>query len=265
MASSPVKLVSLLTDFGQQDGYVGVMKGVMVSIAPDIRIVDLTHEVRPQDVPGAAFLLQHHFRFFPQGTLHVCVVDPGVGSERRIIAVEAQGHFFLAPDNGLLSFLQETGELRIHSVTNAELRLPQVSTTFHGRDIFAPAAAHLFNGVPLDALGPAVQDMHHLNVPTPEIDLQKKKITGSIIYVDRFGNLISNIPKSLLPNRVKGLEVSFGPVKLGTPKSHYAATENGTISVVTGSFGKLEIAVANGSAARYFPDYASRNVVVTWH
>ncbi len=264
MTDSPVKLVSLLTDFGEQDGYTGVMKAVMLGIAPGMTIIDLTHEVKPQDIHGAAFLLQHHMRFYPPGTLHVCVVDPGVGSDRRILAVEAQEQFFLAPDNGLLSFLQELGETRIHEVSNEKLRLEQVSMTFHGRDIFAPAAAHLFNGVPLEKLGPRLKKMTRLRLPAAEIDRKKKKITGSIIYVDRFGNLITNISADMLPVPAEKTRVTFGPVALGTPKSHYAASEPGTVSAVFGSFEKLEIAVANSSAAQYFPDYATRSVVINW-
>src|SRR5712692_9720043 len=191
---SKFQVVALLTDFGLVDQYVGTMKGIIVSLAPHVNIVDISHSVSPQNIHEGAFLLWAAFRYFPRGTIFVAIVDPGVGTSRKIICAEGEGYIFLTPDNGLLKFvLGEVHASKIVSVENKRLFLPQVSQTFHGRDIFAPVCAHLANGVPLDKLGKEV-------VPEtrPEYFLifncsKDTRLKGSIVYTDHFGNIVTNI------------------------------------------------------------------------
>src|SRR5919199_222420 len=194
------RIITLLTDFGVADAYVGVMKGVILGIAPEVTAVDLCHEVPPQDVRAGAFLLMAAYAYFPAGTIHLAVVDPGVGTERQIVAVRAGEHYFVGPDNGLLRWAVDRagGAAAIVAVENPEYRLSQVSTTFHGRDMMAPAAAHLARGVPLEALGPAVPRL--AGEPFPEPQRRGNALAGRVIYVDRYGNCITNLPSPALRN-----------------------------------------------------------------
>ncbi len=185
-------IVTLLTDFGLEDEYVGVMKGVILSIAPQVRLVDLTHSVPPQDVRRAALILMNAAPYFPPDTVHLAVVDPGVGTERRPIAVRTGRGTFVGPDNGLFSFvLAEMETWTAVELREPAYRLPLVSTTFHGRDIFAPAAAHLASGVPVEALGPVVNNLATL--PLPRLEIGESSLEGEILYADRFGNLVTSI------------------------------------------------------------------------
>jgi S-adenosyl-L-methionine hydrolase (adenosine-forming) len=220
-----MQTIALLTDFGTRDPYVAAMKGV---IAPrcETRIIDLTHEIAPFDVWEAAFFLRDIVLYWPEGTIFVCVVDPGVGMARRIIAVESEGRLFLAPDNGLLHFV--TGDA--YDVTNESLFLPRGSTTFHGRDRFAPIAAALTNGLSIAELGPRIDDRVPLDY-TP----------GCIIRVDRFGNCITDI----VPPVVR-FAVRAGDQRIDEIRTTY--TGDGPF-VIVGSTGCIEISVANGSAA----------------
>ncbi|MFQ6112525.1 MAG: S-adenosyl-l-methionine hydroxide adenosyltransferase family protein [bacterium] len=190
MASS---IITLLTDFGQRDGFVGTMKGVILNTYPDAKIVDISHDIEPQNLAAGAFVINTCYKYFPTGTVHVVVIDPGVGSKRRIICVAASGHFFLAPDNGVLKYIyDECPETQVVEVTNRKLVLSQISHTFHGRDIFAPVAAHLAKGLDLKELGASIHDYDKGRLPVLEEAVDR--IKGEIIYIDRFGNLISNIP-----------------------------------------------------------------------
>jgi len=217
--------IALLTDFGTRDPYVAAMKGVIASRCR-ARIVDLTHEIAPFDVWEAAFFLRDVVLYWPEGTIFVCVVDPGVGTARRIIAVESEGRLFLAPDNGLLHFV--TGDT--YDVTNESLFLPRGSATFHGRDRFAPVAAALANGLPIAELGPPIDDRIRLDY-TP----------GCIIRIDRFGNCITDIVPPSAPFAVRA-----GDQRIDEIRATY--TGDGPF-VIVGSTGCIEISVANGSAA----------------
>ncbi len=217
--------ITLLTDFGTRDPYVAAMKGVIASRC-EARIIDLTHEIAPFDVWEAAFFLRDVVRWWPEGTIFVCVVDPGVGTARRIIAMEADGRMFLAPDNGLLHFV--AGDA--HEVTNKSLFLPRGSTTFHGRDRFAPVAAALANGLPIGDLGPRIDDRVALDY-TP----------GCIIRIDRFGNCITDLVPSSEP-----FAVMAGDQRIDDLRTTY--TGEGPFLII-GSTGCIEISVANGSAA----------------
>lgn len=191
-AASAIPLITLLTDFGTADTFVGSMKGAILGINPEARIVDLTHEVPAHDIRSGAYLLQTATRFFPPGTIHVAVVDPGVGSARRPLLVSTSTQHFLAPDNGLLSYvLAEEPDAEIRVLTSQKYFLAAIGPTFHGRDLFAPVAAWLAQGEPLDAFGPRVKDMVLFEIRHPALD--KGRLVGEVRHIDRFGNLITNI------------------------------------------------------------------------
>lgn len=246
-----VPVITLLTDFGVRDHYVGVLKGVILSIVPTAALVDLSHEVAPQAVGEGAFLLLASHRYFPPGTVHLAVVDPGVGTSRRAVAVQTQRATFVGPDNGLLGAAL-WGERIVASVELAEPRFmaPTISSTFHGRDVFAPVAAHVSRGVPLADLGPPAPDLApcpwSLAHPGPD-----GAVHGRVIYVDRYGNLITNVP-----NTVAASLVAQGRIDLevaGRRVSYYAATfglaPDRAPAAIPDSSGLLQIAVPNGSAA----------------
>ena len=240
--------ITLMTDFGLAEPYVGVMKGVILDLTPNASLVDLTHAVPPQDVRQAAFLLSTAVDYFPAGTVHVVVVDPGVGSERRPIAVQTDRAYFVAPDNGVLTLAltRQRTEIIIH-LTNSDYWLPEVSTTFHGRDIFAPIAAHLARGVPINDLGIPVQDIVQLP-PTEPARQPDGSIQGQIQHIDRFGNCITNVPSNMLPANAR-VVVKVGGQSIQGLSPTYSAVESGAELSLIGSSGFLEIAVRAGNAA----------------
>lgn len=238
--------ITLLTDFGTQDVYAGVMRGVIFNLAPNARIVDLTHEVRPQGVADAAFLLDGAAPYFPWGTIHVAVVDPGVGTQRRILCVRTSRATYLAPDNGLLTrVLERESAARIVSVTNRDYFLPEVSNTFHGRDIFAPVAAHLARGLDPIRLGPEISSIRPLTLPRT-FEAEPGVLSGEVIYIDRFGNLVTNVATAALPEIVS---LNLRDVSIRGPVCRsYAEREEGELLIVGGSSGLLEVSVNRGSA-----------------
>lgn len=250
-------IITLTTDFGLVDGYAAVLHGVIWSIFPQARIVDLSHEVRPQQVLQGAFLLASAWRYFPRGTVHLAVVDPGVGTLRGAIAVETPHALFVAPDNGLLSGVweeldaAERAASRIVELTEPRYWLPHPSFTFHGRDIFAPVAAHLAAGVPLEALGRPRQALVVLEEIRPQI-LEDGTVLGRIVHIDRFGNLISNIGAEMLIQFFPGGKVRCEAAgrKIAGPLRTYAEGPADEPFFLIGSHNRLEIAVRNGSAAR---------------
>lgn len=239
-------IVTLITDFGQADGYVGTMKGVILGICPETVLVDISHEIQPQAVRQAAYVLSMAVPFFPPGTVHLVVVDPGVGSERRPIAVQTERFTYVAPDNGVLSLAlaQDPARLAVH-LSEPGYRLARVSATFHGRDIFAPAAAHLACGSDLHEMGPAISPTELLTLsiaqPAPQPDGSS---LGEILHVDRFGNLVTSIPSTVGNARV---EISGLAIE-GLSRT-YADVEPGELVAYFGSSGYLEIAVRDGNAA----------------
>lgn len=243
-------MISLLTDFGTRDVYAGVLHAVIAGIAPSVRVVDLTHDVAPQDVVEAAFLLDAAAPWFPTGTVHVCVVDPGVGSERRILCARTPAATFLAPDNGLLTrVLERAPGARLNAVVERTYFLPEVSSTFHGRDVFAPVAARLALGLDPAALGPEVHDPVRLSLP-PERPLAPGSTAGEVVHVDRYGNLVTNLRagphgSAVRAARVGGVEVA-GPVRRSYAEQDPRA--GGGLLLITGSTGLLEVAVRDGSA-----------------
>lgn len=252
MPRSPKTLITLTTDFGTADWFVGVMKGVILRLSPSVRIIDLTHAVPLGDVRAGAFALMAGCRFFPKGSIHVTVVDPGVGSQRRAIAVETEDHFFIGPDNGVLSWALKSERVRrIIALANDACFLKPVSRTFHGRDVFAPVAAHLSRGLSLGKLGPELADFQRLNWPQPVS--ASGVLVGEVLYVDRFGNAITNIDagnlESLGPRR---LQVRIGGRPGFLVADYYQVVRQGKSVAVLGSSGFLEIAVNGGNAARRF-------------
>ncbi len=246
------RLITLTTDFGISDAYVGVMKGVILGINPNVQIVDITHAVPPQDIHEAAFLIHSMYPYFPEGTIHTVVVDPGVGSDRRAIVCQTDRASFVCPDNGILTYLLqeiENGDeqpTRVVEIENEDYFLPAVSNTFHGRDIFAPVAAHLSLAVPLENIGPPVQNL--VRLPIPMFYVSEHKLTGQIIKIDRFGNAITNIPEDALPTNMSTYEIRIGQTYLTRINRAYAESEVGELLAIIGSFGMLEIAVNGGSA-----------------
>ncbi len=242
------KLIVLLTDFGLKDHYVGVMKGVISGVCPEARLVDLTHEIPPQDVRAGAFVLGVAYRYFPEGTIFLGVVDPGVGTSRKGLLIEAGGYYFVGPDNGLFTWVVKKEGLSLAvELSNKSYFRPEISRTFHGRDIFAPVAAHLARGVPLLDFGPELKEI--VMLPWPEPKEEGLFLRGAVIYVDRFGNLITNISEEKLrcpPKKVlyQGREIPFFET--------YGLAPYGEPLALIGSEGFLEIAVSGGSAAERF-------------
>lgn len=236
--------IVLMTDFGQLDGYVGVMKGVIADIAPQAQVIDLTHNLAPQDLNAARFVLWNSYRYFPKRSIFVAVVDPGVGSQRHILMLDTGQHIFIAPDNGLLDYiLAENRVKHLLRIEEPKVMRSSISHTFHGRDIFAPAAAHLAAGYPLTMVGP----MHPYHLPpSPFQALTPPETEGRIIHVDHFGNLISNLRFPAAEARGR---VNLGAHQIAVHPT-YAAVAEGQPLALPGSHGLLEIAVRNGHAAR---------------
>lgn len=238
-----MRRVTLLTDFGTADGYAAAMAGVIAAAAPDAAVEHASHGIAQGDVFGAALALSRYVGRYPAGTVHVVVVDPGVGTDRRAIAARIDGRAYVAPDNGVLTrVLQPADSVEIVEITQPGI-VAGSSATFHGRDIFAPAAAHLARGEPLEALGPAVRDPEILATPAPE--RTPTGVRGEVIHVDRFGNLISNIPEDWLGTG----RVVVGGEPVGPVRRTYGEVPVGGVVALVGSIGLLEVSVRDGSAA----------------
>src|SRR5687768_2252366 len=245
-------IVTLLTDFGTADYFVGAMKGAVLAANPSAQVVDITHEVPAYDIEAGAFTLRAAFETFPAGTVHVAVVDPGVGSARRAVAVEGGGHTFVGPDNGVFGHVYErVRPFKVFHVTNEGLFRGEVSATFHGRDVFAPVAGALSRGVRAEELGPVVSDFVRLPSAAPE-RLADGTLAGAVIHVDRFGNCITNITPGDLPAEAvgRGARLSLCGREVRAFRRFFAEGEGGEPFAVWGSAGLLEIAVFRDSAAR---------------
>ena len=244
--SRPV--ITLTTDFGQTDGYVGAMKGVILNICPDATLADISHEIRPQAVEQAAYVLSTAVAYYPPGAVHLVVVDPGVGSERRPIAVQTERASFVSPDNGVLSLaLSQDPARQAVRLTGPDYRLPQVSATFHGRDIFAPAAAHLACGAALDDMGEALLASELVELPIHKPEPQPGGVWRcAILHVDRFGNLVTNFRVQSPP---RGLLVNASERTIRQLSHTFSDVAPGELLAYAGSSGYLEIAVREGNAA----------------
>lgn len=250
-----MSIVALMTDFGTADHYVGAMRGVILGINPKATIVDVTHDIPSQDVSHAAFTLRQVWPFFPPETVFVAVVDPGVGTRRRILAARYSDRIVLAPDNGLLTLVHRDAELQeIRTVENRRLFAATLSNTFHGRDIFAPVAAHLSRGLGLDHVGPVADRIEVLDLAKP-VHHSDGSIDGEVILIDRFGNLITNVSEvDLSAARVgnRQFEVSVKGQPVGPIRITYGDVGRGEPLAMIGSSQMLEIAVNHGSAATLF-------------
>jgi len=257
-----LRIITLLTDFGHADPFVGIMKGVILGINPRVQIVDLCHGVSPQDVLEAAFLLKCSYRYFPKGTIHLVVVDPGVGGMRKGLVAEGRHGYYVAPDNGVLSYLFASGEIRrVVEITAEAYLLHPVSQTFHGRDVFAPVAGHLSRRSGIDRFGQATRRPVRLRLPV-STKKSARVLVGSILHVDRFGNLITNISgreiSALHPER--GITVSIKGWTMHGLEQSYDRLKPGETGTILGSAGYLEIFANQRSAARLLK--AGRGVAV---
>jgi len=247
-----MNVITLTTDFGSTDHETGVLKGVIWKIAPRVKIADLSHDISPYDIMEAALLFWRVAPYFPDGTIHVAVIDPGVGTSRRAMAAHIDTQYFVGPDNGIFSLLQHEAEQNARPINFIQLDepkywLPDISNVFHGRDIFAPVAAHLATGVPFNSLGSAIKDPVIIKIPNP-VSTQKGW-KGQVIHIDHFGNLSTNINRSHLGEskevliKIKGVEIT-GLV------STFGERSNGTLIALIDSSGSLAISVVNGAAAK---------------
>ncbi|NOZ25277.1 MAG: SAM-dependent chlorinase/fluorinase [Nitrospirae bacterium] len=248
-------LITLTSDFGTRDPFVGQMKGVILNTNPDVELVDISHEISPHNIREGAVLTGMSYEYFPVRTIHLVVVDPGVGSSRRPIIVATQNHYFVGPDNGVFSMVyrKEKDSLRVIHITSEHYFLKKDSTTFHGRDIFAPVAAWLSKGIPVDHFGVRIDDFMNIHLPEPGMP-SRNTIEGEVIYIDRFGNAITNISSDLLNDSVNGggrlrivLKGRVVPVK-----SCYAEVDDKELYCLINSFGFLEFFICRGNAAESF-------------
>ena len=245
-------VITLLTDFGAADYFVGAVKGAILSINPRAVIVDITHEIPPQDIETGAFNLAAVYESFPAGTVHVAVVDPGVGSARRPIAAEAGGYQFVAPDNGVLTLVfKDAPPSRVVELMERRFSRPTISRTFEGRDRFGPAAAWLAKGIELSEFGRTVTDWHTLNVPEPTVT--DTEMIVEVVRVDRFGNLVTNVDRRTFDRFVKAarVEIIAGTATVATVVMTYADADPGALCALFGSSEHLEIAVNGGNAAEH--------------
>ena len=251
--ASAISLVTLLTDFGETDYFVPSMKGVMLGINPQVRLVDLSHDVPTYSIEQAAFFLRSCYQYYPEGTVHLVVVDPGVGSDRRALLVSTARYFFLAPDNGVLTYvLQEETSVEIRAIENKHYRLDSEGATFDGRDLFAPSAAWLTKGQVPGSYGRLIHD--HVTIPTNAPKMQDDILHGRIIYIDRFGNAITNITptdietfRTATKQELSGLSV--GDTTIKGLKTYYGEGATGLPEMLINSNGYLEVFIKQGRAA----------------
>jgi S-adenosylmethionine hydrolase len=248
MSARPI--ITLLTDFGLSDHYVGAMKGVILGICPGAQLVDLSHEVTPYAIAEAAYTISQYWNCFPETTVHLVVVDPGVGSERRPIAVEAAGHRFVAPDNGVLSMVyDDSANAPVWEINATQYYRQPVSRTFHGRDIFSPIAAQLARGVSAEEVGRRIDDYVRLPINRPE-QIAPNQWRGTVLKVDRFGNVITNFASKDLPQlRTGQFRMAIGTASISDLSDHYSGFTDSSPFVIRGSSGRLEISVREKSAS----------------
>jgi S-adenosylmethionine hydrolase len=243
-------LVTLTTDFGLSDHYAGVMKGVIFSICPQATIVDISHDVSAYEISEAAYTVAQAYRWFPKKTVHVVVIDPGVGTSRRPILVQAAGQYFVAPDNGVLSMIYSREKHAVRVISAERYFLKPLSQTFHGRDIFAPVAARVAAGLPASQLGKIIQDYLRLTFEKPE-QTGKRMWSGRILKIDRFGNMITNFSTADFPNLATGnFEMALGPHHVTVLALNYTETSPGELFLIAGSGGHLEVSARQASAAK---------------
>lgn len=246
-----MRIVSFLSDFGLTDNFVGVVKAVILKINPSVQIIDISHQIRPQDILEAAFIFKNSFKFFPKGTIHLVVVDPGVGTDRKKIIVKTRNFLFVAPDNGVLSLsLEIEHPLKIIEITNTKYFLKPISNSFQARDIFAPVVGYLSQGESLERFGKEILSYKKLTLP--KVILKKDYLEGEIIYVDRFGNLITNIESKVFFDFVKSkkFKIKIGKFTIDRLSKSYEEASFGEPIALINSFDCLEIALKNNDASK---------------
>ena len=242
-------IISLTTDFGLADHYVGVMKGVMASIDPSLQVIDICHEIPACSVAEGAFVIAQSCQFFPAGTVHLVVVDPGVGTSRRPIVVESVGHYFVAPDNGVLSQVYEKAPFQARVIDAGRHALQPISRTFHGRDVFAPVAARLAAGQPVEEFGELAASCVQLASTIPQ-ETAPGKWLGRILRIDRFGNIVTSFREELLPQVGTSFLLLTGKLEVSSRAEAYGQAEGGKAFAIAGSSGYIEVSVARQSAAK---------------
>jgi S-adenosylmethionine hydrolase len=255
-------LITLTTDFGEDSPYVAAMKGVILSINPAARLLDLSHEIPPQDIPHAAWFMAGALPWFPTGTLHVVVVDPGVGTARELLYIECCGQRILAPDNGCWTWLDQTKKPLVRRLRERQWWLPAISATFHGRDILSPVAAHLSLGIEPARLGPKTTRWIRLEREAPFC--QPGRVLGRVVFIDRFGNLITNIPADAVGQPPDVLTVGAHRVADFRWVRTYGEARRGEVVALIGSTDHLEVAVVEGSAAALFAAKIGTAISVSW-
>jgi S-adenosylmethionine hydrolase len=257
-------IISLLTDFGEKDHYVASMKGVILKINPQCALVDITHEVRPHDIQEGAFILANAYSYFPKGTIHLSIVDPGVGGMRQPVLLVTQNYFFVGPDNGLFTFIAQRAKVKqVVVLTREKYFLPKVSTTFHGRDIFAPVAAYLSLGIRPNAFGYKTSALKKLRYQKPII--KEGKLSGEVFHIDTFGNLVSNIDEEKFFRFIGGrpFVIQIGRTVIRSLKKGYWEGKKGEKIALIGSGGFLEISIREGNAQKILKVKRGSQVVVS--
>ena len=243
-----MQIITLTTDFGDADPYAGILKGVILNIFPYAKVVDITHNISPQDIWQANWTLESSYHYFPHGTIHLCVVDPGVGSGRKLILVETRNYFFIGPDNGIFTSILEKEEvINIIELTEKKYWLSDISQTFHGRDIFAPVAAHLAKGISTKDFGKSLQKEDLIKLQSNNFIKNEKGCAGIVKHIDRFGNIITNIPDSNLPDKISG---KFKNTDFKGLVLNYSEAEPNKLSAIKGSSGYLELFINKGNLAK---------------
>jgi len=263
MANQKWPIITLLTDFGSKDPYVASMKGVILSLNPKCTLVDITHQVNSHDIKEGAFILGQAYSNFPKGTIHLSVVDPGVGSARKPILIVTKNYSFVGPDNGLFTIALRRERVKQAVVlTNQKFFLSEISSTFHGRDIFAPVAAYLSLGVKPESFGPSIKSWHEISFPDPV--MKQRKLIGEIVHVDAFGNLVSNIDRKRLLQFSKGrpLVTKIGKRTMKGLKKVYCEGRKDEPMLLIGSGGFLEISVREGNAQKFLKIGKGDRVIV---
>lgn len=247
------KIITLTTDFGLHDPFVGIMKGVILQICPDVNIIDVSHQIDRHDIESAAFIINCAYKYFPQGTIHCIVIDPGVGSDRGSILAVTDKYKFIAPDNGVLSYIYDKeGIKEVYLLTESRYFLSNISNTFHARDIFAPISAWLANGINPKEFGPQINNYIQFPLEKAQVYDNGRRIVGKIIYIDYFGNLITNIQNSLILKALKGedtnLRVKVDDIIINGLSQAYSHKEKG-VGAILGSHGYLELFIFQNSMA----------------
>ncbi len=252
-------IITLTTDFGLSDNYVGILKGIIGGFNSRARIIDNTHDIPKYDINSGCYSLETSFKYFPRGTIHLAVVDPGVGTTRNALLIETADYYFIGPDNGLFSFLQKKEIVKIISLTKRKFFLGEISSTFNARDIFAPVAGFLSLGISPDEFGPRIKKIE--TIKSNRIRKTKAGLIGDIVYIDSFGNIVTSFRHNNLPDG--SFVVYLGKNKIGRVKKTYGSVKTGKPVAYINSFGYLEIAVNNGSAADYYSiDYMSKEKIL---